>query len=243
MIDLLFTTTWYWQLDGKLKEMPAQLYDIDLFDTSRKTIRKLHKEGKIVICYFSAGSFEPWREDAARYQKRDLGNKMEGWEAERWVDVRSENVRSIILSRLDLANAKGCDGVEPDNVDGYENRTGFDLTFEDQLDFNTFLAREAHKRGLLVGLKNDVEQVKDLAGLFDFAINEECHIYHECGLYKPFIVQRKPLFNAEYAKKYHKKSAFRKLCKSSKKMGLHTLVLSEELDGSFVRSCEYEAGD
>ena len=49
----------------------------------------------------------------------------------------------IILDRLDVARAKGCDGVEPDNVDGYANKTGFDLTKDDQLRFNRFLAVEA----------------------------------------------------------------------------------------------------
>ena len=28
---------------------------------------------------------------------------------------------------------KGFDGIEPDNIDGFLNNTGFDLTYEDQL--------------------------------------------------------------------------------------------------------------
>lgn len=54
------------------------------------------------------------------------------------------------LNRLDVAVYKGCDGVEPDNVDGYTNNTGFILTAEDQLMYNRFLADEAHERGLLI---------------------------------------------------------------------------------------------
>ncbi len=58
-----------------------------------------------------------------------------------------------MLRRLDLAVTKGCDGVEPDNMDGYANDSGFPLTAEDQLTFNRFIANEAHRRGLAVGLK------------------------------------------------------------------------------------------
>lgn len=39
-------------------------------------------------------------------------------------------------ARLDLAVQKGCDGVEPDNVDGYQNNSGFPLTAQDQLAYN-----------------------------------------------------------------------------------------------------------
>ena len=48
--------------------------------------------------------------------------------------------RSDPGERLDLAAAKGCDAVDPDNVDGYANPTGFDLTGDDQLAFNRWLA-------------------------------------------------------------------------------------------------------
>ncbi|MBN2527593.1 MAG: endo alpha-1,4 polygalactosaminidase [Deltaproteobacteria bacterium] len=41
----------------------------------------------------------------------------------------------MVESRLDKAPDKACDGVEPDNMDGYVNDTGFDFTGTDQLDF------------------------------------------------------------------------------------------------------------
>ncbi len=72
--------------------------------------------------------------------------------------------------RIDRAVAKGFDGVEPDNVDGYVNDTGFPLTAQDQLAFNGFLAREAHARNLAIGLKNDVNQLAVLEPLFDLSL-------------------------------------------------------------------------
>lgn len=51
----------------------------------------------------------------------------------RLLDVRSANVHEVMISRLDLARQKGCDGVEPDNMDGYTNNSGFSLSANDQL--------------------------------------------------------------------------------------------------------------
>ena len=57
-------TTWQWQLNSILNtSYDVDLYDVDLFNTEQATIDDLHAQGKKVICYFSAGSYENWRED------------------------------------------------------------------------------------------------------------------------------------------------------------------------------------
>jgi hypothetical protein len=193
-------TSWQWQLTDLPvdRSFDVQMYDIDLFDVPQATIDALHAEGRIVICYFSAGSYEEWREDAGRFPSSALGNELDGWAGERWLDVRDPTVRSIMADRLDLAVAKDCDGVEPDNVDGYTNDPGFDFDGADQLDYNRFLAAEAHARGLSIGLKNDLDQVEDLVDHFDWALNEECFGYDECDLLAPFIDAGKAVFQVEY---------------------------------------------
>ena len=127
-----------------------------------------------------------------------MGNSLDGWAGERWLDTRSANVREIMKSRLDLAVSRGCDGVEPDNVDGYTNKPGFPLTSATQLDYNRFLATEARSRGLAVALKNTVDLLTQLEPYFDFAVNEQCNEYNECGGYSVFTSKGKPVFNAEY---------------------------------------------
>ena len=84
-------------------------------------------------------------------------------------------------------------------MDGYTNNTGFPLTAADQLTYNKFLADAAHARGLSIGLKNDVDQARDLEPWFDWAINEECAAYNECGKLSPFITAGKAVFHVEYA--------------------------------------------
>lgn len=225
-------SAWYWQLDENLNtEAEAEIYDVDLFDTAEDTIRELKNGGKYVVCYFSAGTYEEWRPDADEFPESALGRKVDGWEGERWLNIKDPKVMRIMKKRIDLAYTKGCDAVEPDNVDGYDNPTGFSLNYEDQLRYNKLLAKKAHKTGLAIGLKNDIGQTKDLASVFDFAINEECHEYEECEEYGYFIKKGKAVLNAEYGRLREN------ICKESEKIGISTSFFGKKLDGKRFTSC------
>jgi hypothetical protein len=193
-------TSWQWQLSGTIDtSIDVQMYDLDLFDTPQETIDSLHADGRVVICYFSAGSWEDWRSDADDFPAEVIGEPLEGWPGEKWLDIRRLDLLGPIMQeRLDLARQKGCDGVELDNVDGYTNQSGFPLTYTDQLAYNTWLAEQAHARSLSIGLKNDLDQVNDLLSAFDWALNEECFSYNECDLLLPFIQSNKAVFGVEY---------------------------------------------
>ena len=147
----------------------------------KPVIETLHQDGRSVICYFSAGSYEDWRPDEADFPASVRGKPLDNWPGESWLDIRQIDTLSPIMgARLDLAVQKGCDGVEPDNVDGYSNDTGFPLTAAHQLAYNIWLAEEAHARGLSIGLKNDLDQIPELLPYFDWALNEQCFEYEEC---------------------------------------------------------------
>ncbi|MCA9922181.1 MAG: endo alpha-1,4 polygalactosaminidase [Anaerolineales bacterium] len=193
-------TSWQWQLSGTIDtSFDVMMYDIDLFDTPQATIDLLHGDGRIVICYFSAGSYENWRPDAGDFPGAVLGNTLDGWPDERWLDIRQIGpLAPIMEARLDLAVAKKCDGVEPDNVDGYSNNSGFPLTGADQLAYNTWLADAAHTRRLSIGLKNDLDQITELVTTFDWALNEQCYEFDECDLLRPFVDANKAVFGVEY---------------------------------------------
>jgi hypothetical protein len=220
-------TSWQIQLQGKLDtSVAASAYDIDLFDTPAATIAALRAAGRKVICYFSAGSYEDWRSDAKQFPAAARGNALDGWPGESWIDTRSAAVRTIMEARLDLAVSKGCDAVDPDNVDGYSNDPGFPLTAATQLDYNRFLAAAAHARGLAVGLKNDLDQVKALVTSFDFAVNEQCQQYKECDLLKPFIGASKPVFGIEY------KGTASAVCAAANAANFDTLIKTLALDAT-----------
>jgi hypothetical protein len=193
-------TSWQIQLSGVLDAPPnVALIDLDLFDTPQSAINQLHGQNRKVVCYFSAGSWEDWRPDAPDFPPEILGNELEGWPGEQWLDIRQLDLLAPLMqARLDLARQKHCDGVDPDNMDGYQNDSGFDLTPSDQLAYNIWVAEQAHTRGLAAGLKNDLGQIPELVKYYDWALNEECFQYNECDELIPFVQAGKPVFGIEY---------------------------------------------
>jgi hypothetical protein len=233
-------SSWQWQLSGEInRSYSVDIYDIDLFDTTKEDIVQLQNKGIKVICYFSAGSYENWKEDNQSFPNEILGEPLDGWEGERWLDITNPSIKTIMQNRLDLAKEKGCDGVEPDNMDGYIQNSGFSISANDQIEYNKFIANEAHLRELSVGLKNDVDQLVALEPYFDFAVNEECHFYNECDKYTPFIENKKAILNAEYAQKYvtNENNDKTVICQEAKNLNIQTLILPLNLDDSFRYTC------
>ncbi|MEU2601258.1 endo alpha-1,4 polygalactosaminidase [Streptomyces hirsutus] len=224
-------TDWQWQLSGRLDtSVDVPVYDIDGFDHSGNTVARLHRDGRKVICYLSTGAWEDFRPDAGDFPDEVIG-RGNGWEGERWLDIRRTDVlEPIMAERFDMCRDKGFDAVEPDNMDGYRNRTGFPLTAADQLRYNRLIARLAHERGLAVGLKNDLDQIPQLVGDYDFAVNEQCAQYGECEELTPFVEAGKAVFHAEY------ELPADRFCADSRRLGLSSLLKKYEL-GAWRRAC------
>jgi len=190
-------------------------------------VAELHARGARVVCYISMGSWEDWRADADMFPESVIGRKYRGWAGERWLDIRRVDLLAPILSaRLDLCAAKGFDGVEPDNLDGFLNKTGFALTYDDQLAFNRWVADQAHARGLSVGLKNDLDQVADLVKWFDWAVVEECLVEGTCDLASPFPVDGKPVVMMEYTDQRVDRE---EMCRVAARLGLSAMLKDREL--------------
>ena len=197
-------TPWQWQLSsppssGKL--LSVKMYDVDGEDASASLVTAMHSKGIRAVCYLSAGTWENWRSDASKFPSSVKG-KSNGWPGEKWLDIRKiSTLGAIMTTRFQMCKAKGFDAVEPDNIDGYTNKTGFPLTAQDQFNYNKWIADTVHSLGMAVALKNDLDQVGELLPYFDFAINEECFTYQECDPLLSFIETGKPVFQVEYSKK------------------------------------------
>jgi hypothetical protein len=210
--------SWQIQLQGSIDTtVEAEVFDVDMADAPDETLATLRGRGRKIVCYFSAGSSESWRSDFARFAASDMGKGLDGWPGERWLDVRSTNVRAIMTARLDQAKARGCDAVDPDNVDGYANASGFPLTKADAVAFVRFLADEAHARGMAVGLKNALDLVPDVLAKVDFQVNEQCLQFQECTELRPFIDAGKPVLHIEY------EGASSAICAEPSRRGFSTL--------------------
>lgn len=103
-------------LAATLTPSDAPVWDIDLWDADNSTITGLHAAGKIVVCYFSAGTSEDWRPDYSKFSGSDKGAALPEWKGENWLKLSSSNVRSIMQTRIQMAASKGCDAIDPDNT-------------------------------------------------------------------------------------------------------------------------------
>jgi hypothetical protein len=234
--------TWDLQLIGPVNTSAnVDVYDIDAEINSAALIDRLHREGRKVICYVNAGAWEPWRSDAKKFPAEVLGKP---WSAtkyadEKWLDIRRIDVIGPIMeARFDMAKKKGCDAIDADNVDGFDDagsggdRTGFDLTHDDQLRFNRYIACAAHERGLAIGLKNNPQQAAALQADFDFVVSEQCFDYDECKHYQSFLDADKPVFLAEYQEDLapNAETKFDTMCKQADQLGISAILKKDALD-------------
>ena len=226
-------TTWQWQITGTVDTtVAAQMYDVDLFDArpgeeNGGIVGRLRSQGIVVICYLDTGAWESYRPDAGEFPAAVIGNST-GWSGERWLDIRRgswSQFAPIIWRRLDLAKSLGCDGVEPDQNNPIGNDPGFPITLADQKAWYLEVARQAHARGLSVGMKNGIETVDgETAAAFDWALNEECFQYDECELMQPFLSAGKAVFQVEY------KLATGSFCTEANRLGFSSMRKRLALD-------------
>lgn len=223
------------QFSGELDlSVEAEVYDLDLFDTDEDVIEALHARGSHVVCYISVGSWEDWRPDADQFPAEVIGNDYAGWPGENWLDIRQiDALAPLLRARLDLCAAKGFDGVEPDNIEIYDNDSGFPITYADQLNFALWLAEEAHARGLVIGLKNAPDMIPDVLPDYDFAVVEDCYVYDWCAELQPFITAGKPVFALEYTDMQFDLDA---ACEQADSLGLTMLLKHRDLD-AFRQTC------
>ena len=228
------------QLQGPLNtEYAVDAYVFDLFDVSTQTIAAIKNSGAKAICYFSAGTHEDWRPDADDFAAEAIGAPLGDWPGEHWLDTTHESVKAVMSARIALAKSKGCDAVDPDNVDVHTQKSGFGISYAQQLDYNRFLATSAHDQQLAVGLKNNLEQLADLHSYYDFAINESCIRWNECDMLRPFIDANKPVFHVEYLGVNGVGSPeFDEMCATTTALGIYSAVLPLELDDAYRFSCQ-----
>lgn len=260
--------SWQWQITGEIPRgselAPVEMYDIDLTvaipertvtrvpgfgrvvwprGRNAGAISRLHEAGITVICYLDSGAWESYEPDASLFPRRVIG-RTSGWSGERWLDIR-RRARSrfapIIWARFKLASQIGCDGVEPDQNNPIGNHPGFPITRKAERSWYLSVARHAHAVGLSVGMKNGVEVINQkTVRAFDWALNEECFYYHECGRVMPFINAGKAVFQTEYTDDWRHRGAARpaevaaRACSDSLSRDFSTLIKRKVPNGLYL---------
>jgi hypothetical protein len=249
---------WQWELDHPLSltsstdlgtghaaangdQPPATdptVYDLDGFDTSAATVAALHIRGDKVVCYIDVGTYENWRPDATSFPAALLGQS-NGWPGEKWLDTNPAGpdyttLQAIMTARFQLCASKGFDAVEPDNMDGSENSTGFAITNAQQDTYDEWMAAQVHTLGMSVAQKNFEDQSSVLQPFFDFVIEEQCFQYKDCADLSPYTGSSKAVLEVEYADQGANPASY---CPTAIADRFSSVEFASALDGSVRVPC------
>jgi len=231
-------TTWQIQLTGTIDtSFDAKMYEVDLFALDAATVKRLHEQGRVVACYVSVGSAEPYRADYASFPASAMGNALDDYPEEHWLDNRSATVRSLMAARLQLASASGCDAVELSNLQAHSEDSGFPLTQSDELDYARWLIAQCHQRGLSAGVSTSDDLVAQLVANADWGSSAEC-LANDCQAWQPFAAAGKAVFVVEYGSS----SDTSTLCPQAARLGYSLVIKRRALD-AFRVGCPPAAPD
>lgn len=220
-------TSWQIQLTGEIDtSFDVAHYEIDA-DSPGQIIADLHASGRTVACYFSAGTWETFRADAALYPASAIGDPLPDYPDESFIDIRDPTVRALMTARLDPMRSSGCDAVVPANLDGYLGTTGFPLTETDALDYARLLASAARARGLRTVLSGGDERfVAALTGDYDWGRATGCVMTTDCAEFTPLVTLGRPVFAVEFGDE----TSVPTVCPRAAELGLVAILKHPALD-------------
>lgn len=222
--------SWQVQLSGNFDaSIDVALYYIDLDNLTTSEQAALTTAGHHLACYLSAGSYEPWRSDAASFPATVIGNALADYPDERWLDIRSTAVATVMSTRLDNFKSSGCNSVAVANVTTGEN-TGFNVTATDQTNYLIWLSNEIHRRGLLAGLATAEDRLAAMEPLFDWAYAQSCWVANQCSDYAPFVAARKAVLVVEFGDA----TTAPAICAGIAGTGINLLIKPQDLSASRI---------
>lgn len=161
----------------------------------------LHDAGITVVCYLNSGAWESYRPDADLFSRAaSSGIRRAGA-----VSAGSTCAHGA-RGRSSRSSGRGCDSPRGSAATASTpTRTTRGATIRASRwprpakRWYLRVAAHAHRLGLSVGMKNGVEVIDaDTVAAFDWALDEECSFFHECGLLRGFVDAGKAVFQTEY---------------------------------------------
>ena len=230
---------WQLQLQGDIRLLDGvDVYAADS-SASKASVDAAKNSGARVMCYISAGSAENWRVDYYDFPAEAIGNAYANWEGEWWLDTSNiEAIAPVMRARLDACQSKGFDAIDADNVNGFENNTGFNLSRQDSVNYIRWLSNEAHARGMAFSLKNTESLIGDVVDSVDMLQSESCYVYGNCVAASAMIERNKPVFAVEYQENISQSEFFDGVCPQAGALGLSMIYRDLQLLPSGVyRTC------
>ena len=180
-------------------EVQVPFYVIDGVGNPASTVAAIHKRGEHAYCYVDIGSWEETRSDASKFPESALGERYIGWPHERWLDIRQMDILApIMIARMQVCVQKGFDGVQFDNVQDWDNPTGFPITQGESAYYTAWMANQAHAMGLSAAWENAPTNVAVLEPYMEALIFESCSRHQFCGQSAPMVNAGKWAGGVEY---------------------------------------------
>ncbi|MEO0912191.1 MAG: endo alpha-1,4 polygalactosaminidase [Pseudomonadota bacterium] len=228
--------SWDWQLSEPFAlDRVVDVLDIDATSVRAADVAEIKARGTYLICYVSVGTVEAYRRDAGDFPGAVVGRVYADWPDEKFLDIRRLDVLMPLMEkRFRRCEEMGFDAIEPDNMDVYQNDSGFSLSKADTVAYVAALAEMAHGLGLEIGQKNVPELTEDLVGMLDFAIAEACFDDGWCGALRPYLEAGKPVYAAEYT---DTPVNFDAACAEAARLGISMVLKDRDLTAAY-RACE-----
>jgi Glycoside-hydrolase family GH114 len=222
---------WFAQLDGAVDvEQSYELFYLDPQQQDAAALAALQARGGHYLCYLSAGSVEDFRADAKDFPDSAIGNVLNGFPNEHWLDVRDPTVRELMARRVTALAAQGCAGIPPSSLAVHAADTGFDLTLTDALDYARWLAERIHAAGMSAGLTGPAALTRELWPTFDFGLAIGCVNGSMCAEYAPFTGAKKTVLHIELGDQVSAPD----LCNAAKALGFTALVSDPGFTGRCI---------
>ena len=229
-------------------------------------VEAIHAAGHYSICYVEAGAYQVGFPDDSNFAVADYGGvgdratQMQGYSDEYWFDLTgfanyvagqpgtlsgaAVDIAAQLNKRFAWCKLEGQDAVEPDDLDGYTNKstsgvTPWGLTQADSAGFERWLAYDIHANGLAAFEKNDPANEPQDASLFDGMVIEECNYYNDpCsgpgGDASAYLAAGKPVLNAEYTQDGETTAKF---CSADIAAGIAGALFDVNLSGGTYQPC------
>ncbi|MFT6452162.1 MAG: hypothetical protein ACJA06_001654 [Halocynthiibacter sp.] len=227
---------WDWQLSDPMQlGVDVDVIDLDPDNVSPADIAALKARGVQTIAYVSVGTLENYRDDVAAFPASVVGKVYGAWPDEKFLDIRNTAVLNAIMSaRFNRAKTMGFEAIEPDNMDVYQNDSGFTISAAETVTYVRGLADIAHGMGLEMGQKNVPELTDQLVDHLDFMIAESCYQDGWCDQVLAYVEAGKPVYDAEYNDRPIDWGA---ACAYANSVGISMVLKDRDLTGAAVSTC------
>jgi hypothetical protein len=236
-LALIPNVTFDFTSDNNIYNEGSEVLILDAFETDQNQISNFKLLHKKVIAFVSVGIWQEWIYDANLFSAELLGNNVDGWAAERWLDIRNHALLlPRIQERLNMIKNKGFDGVAIRGMDEYLNASGFPISYQEEIEYCRLILSYAHSIGLSTGQVNAIPLIVEFSDEFDWLLVQNAFKYSEVQVASAYINQEKAVLAIEYNDSFSETDFYSNVCPLASTLRI-TAILKNNAHTDFLASC------